>query len=168
MGTVSEVLSAIGTARGAIELNCSYEFVMTCLAMSPQDSLATATTTPTQAQNVIRRPRSQESAWYSSLFPAHGNASSFAGESAMAVVTYKHCECSARQWPWAIYPSDDPSSDRSPPQAAPRTVSYCFTIRRRLASLDGIVAGAAQRGRANTAASIMADQKKTRAALVTD
>jgi hypothetical protein len=39
---------------------------------------------------------------------------------------------------------------------------------RRLASLDGIVAGAAQRGRANTAASIMADQKKARAALVTE
>jgi hypothetical protein len=39
---------------------------------------------------------------------------------------------------------------------------------RRLATIDGIVAGAAQRGRANTAASIMADQHKARAALVTE
>jgi hypothetical protein len=37
---------------------------------------------------------------------------------------------------------------------------------RRIASIDAIVAGAAQRGRANTAASILADQHKARAALV--
>jgi hypothetical protein len=41
-------------------------------------------------------------------------------------------------------------------------------IDRRIASIDGIVAGAAQKGRANTAASIMADQHKARAALVTE
>ena len=39
-------------------------------------------------------------------------------------------------------------------------------IDRRIASIDAIVAGAAQRGRANTAAGILADQHKARAALV--
>jgi hypothetical protein len=39
---------------------------------------------------------------------------------------------------------------------------------RRISSIDAIVAGAAQRGRANTAASIMADQKKARTALVVE
>jgi hypothetical protein len=37
---------------------------------------------------------------------------------------------------------------------------------RRLATIDGIVAGAAQRGRAHTAAGILADHHKARAALV--
>jgi MarR family len=39
-------------------------------------------------------------------------------------------------------------------------------VDRRISAIDGIVAGAAQRGRANTAASIMADQRKARTALV--
>jgi hypothetical protein len=39
-------------------------------------------------------------------------------------------------------------------------------IDRRIAAIDGIVAGAAQRGRANTAAAIMGDQRRDRAALV--
>ena len=39
---------------------------------------------------------------------------------------------------------------------------------RRIAAIDGIVAGAAQRGWANTAASIMSDQRKDRAALVSE
>jgi hypothetical protein len=39
---------------------------------------------------------------------------------------------------------------------------------RRIAAIDGIVAGAAQRGRANTAQAAMADQRKARAALVVD
>jgi MarR family len=39
---------------------------------------------------------------------------------------------------------------------------------RRIASIDAIVAGAAQRGRANTAASIMTDQHKARTALVAE
>jgi hypothetical protein len=41
-------------------------------------------------------------------------------------------------------------------------------IDRRIASIDGIVAGAAQRGRVNTAANIMADQRKARATLVAE
>jgi hypothetical protein len=41
-------------------------------------------------------------------------------------------------------------------------------VDRRISSIDAIVAGAAQRGRANTAASIMSDQHKTRAALVAE
>ena len=41
-------------------------------------------------------------------------------------------------------------------------------VDRRISAIDSIVAGAAQRGRANTAASIMADQRKARAALVTE
>jgi len=39
-------------------------------------------------------------------------------------------------------------------------------IDRRIAAIDAIVAGAAQRGRANTAAAIMGDQRRDRAALV--
>jgi hypothetical protein len=39
---------------------------------------------------------------------------------------------------------------------------------RRIAAIDGIVAGAAQRGRANTAAAIMGDQRRDRAALVSE
>ncbi len=39
---------------------------------------------------------------------------------------------------------------------------------RRVAAIDGIVAGAAQRGRANTAQAAMADQRKDRAALVSE
>ena len=39
---------------------------------------------------------------------------------------------------------------------------------RRIASMDDIIAGAAQRGRANTALAAMADQKKARAALVNE
>jgi hypothetical protein len=39
---------------------------------------------------------------------------------------------------------------------------------KRVASLDGIVAGAAQRGRANTAAGILVDQRKARAGLVAE
>jgi hypothetical protein len=39
---------------------------------------------------------------------------------------------------------------------------------RRLATIDRIVAGAAQRGRANTAAGILADQRKASAALITE
>ena len=38
----------------------------------------------------------------------------------------------------------------------------------RISAIDGIVAGAAQRGRANTAAGIMADQRKARATLVAE
>jgi hypothetical protein len=38
----------------------------------------------------------------------------------------------------------------------------------RIAAIDGIISGAAQRGRANTAAAIMADQKKARATLVVE
>jgi hypothetical protein len=75
---MSEALSAIDAARGAIELNCSYEVATICLAMSPSDSHATATATATPTQNVIGRPRSQESAWHSSLFPVRSNATSFA------------------------------------------------------------------------------------------
>jgi hypothetical protein len=41
-------------------------------------------------------------------------------------------------------------------------------VDRRIAAIDGIVSGAAQRGRANTAAAIMGDQRKDRAALVGD
>jgi hypothetical protein len=41
-------------------------------------------------------------------------------------------------------------------------------VDRRISTIDGIVAGAAQRGRANTAASIMADQRKARTALVAE
>jgi hypothetical protein len=41
-------------------------------------------------------------------------------------------------------------------------------VDRRISAIDSIVAGAAQRGRANTAASIMADQRKARAALVAE
>jgi hypothetical protein len=41
-------------------------------------------------------------------------------------------------------------------------------IDRRISSIDGIVTGAAQRGRANTAAGILADQRKARTALVVE
>jgi hypothetical protein len=41
-------------------------------------------------------------------------------------------------------------------------------VDRRISAIDGIVAGAAQRGRANTAAGIMTDQRKARAALVAE
>jgi hypothetical protein len=41
-------------------------------------------------------------------------------------------------------------------------------VDRRILSIDAIVAGAAQRGRAKTAASIMADQRKARASLVAE
>jgi hypothetical protein len=95
MAIMSEVLPAIGAARRATELNCSNEAATICLAMSPWDCHLTATATATPTQNVIRRPRSQKSAWHSSLF-LHGNATSFAGESGMTAETYKHCECSTR------------------------------------------------------------------------
>jgi hypothetical protein len=39
---------------------------------------------------------------------------------------------------------------------------------RRISSIDGIVTGAAQRGRANTAAGILVNQRKARAALVVE
>jgi hypothetical protein len=39
---------------------------------------------------------------------------------------------------------------------------------RRISAIDGIVAGAAQRGRTNTATNIMADQRKARTALVAE
>jgi hypothetical protein len=39
-------------------------------------------------------------------------------------------------------------------------------VDQRISAIDGIVAGAAQGGRANTAVGIMADQRKARAALV--
>jgi hypothetical protein len=41
-------------------------------------------------------------------------------------------------------------------------------VDRKISAIDGIVAGAAQRGRANIAAGIMADQRKTRATLVAE
>lgn len=99
---MSKVLSAIGATRGAIALNCSYEVATISLAMSPSDCHATATAIATPTQNVIGGPRRQESAWHSSLFPVHGNATSFVGESAMTPETYKRCKCSARKWPRGI------------------------------------------------------------------
>jgi hypothetical protein len=57
MAIMSEVLSAIDAARGAIELNRSYEVATISLAMSPWDCHATATAAPTPTQNVIRRPK---------------------------------------------------------------------------------------------------------------
>jgi hypothetical protein len=41
-------------------------------------------------------------------------------------------------------------------------------VDRRISSIDAVVAGAAQRGRANTAAAIMGNQQKARSALVAE